>query len=73
MAIQPSNVSNSLPPFAVDVQIRQAILCCWMVLPVEKRTIPLLKTEFQRLVDRALEEIGQDSNAFGLHDSGDIQ
>ncbi|HZZ41895.1 MAG TPA: hypothetical protein VFE58_03090 [Tepidisphaeraceae bacterium] len=53
-------------PGQVDQSIRQAIQMCWMMLPDESRNLPELEKQFRRLVDRALKDLQDDSDAFGL-------
>lgn len=51
-------------PGQVDQAIRQAIQFCWMSLPKERRTTAELEQQIRRLVDRALNDFREDSQAF---------
>ena len=53
-------------PGQADSQIRQAIHMCWMMLPDDKKTVTELEQQFRRLVDRALSDLREDAEAFGL-------
>ena len=52
-------------PGHVDQTIRQAIQVCWMVLPKERRNADEMEKQFRRIVDRALRDFREDSEAFG--------
>lgn len=58
-------------PEQIDQQIRQAIHWCWMVLPDERKTVDEVERQIRRLVDRALKDLHDDFDAFGLGKSGD--
>jgi hypothetical protein len=53
-------------PGQVDHSVRQAIHMCWMMLPDNKKTAAELETQFRRIVDRAIKDLREDSEAFGL-------
>lgn len=53
-------------PNQVDQLIRQAISTCWMGLPDEKRTVDEVERQIRRIVDRALRDLRDDSEAFGI-------
>ena len=55
-------------PQAVDQAVRQAISTCWMVLPDDKKNVTSVEAEIRRIVDRALENLREDSKAFGISD-----
>jgi hypothetical protein len=56
------NPSSSFEnPGRVDVGIRELIQLLWMAMPEGKRTITVVQAEFQRLVDRAFQNIQEDS------------
>jgi len=50
----------------VDAQIRQAIHLCWMMLPDDKKTVDELEKQFRRIVDRAIHDLWDDSDSFGI-------
>jgi hypothetical protein len=53
-------------PGQVDQSVRMAIQMCWMMLPEEGKTIDELEKQFRRIVDRALKDLREDADAFGL-------
>ena len=53
-------------PQQVDSQIRQAIQFCWMLLPADRKNVDGVEKEIRRLVDRALKDLREDSESFGL-------
>jgi hypothetical protein len=53
-------------PQQVDQQIRQAIQFCWMSLPPEKQTVDEVEQQIRRIVDRALRDLREDADSFGL-------
>jgi len=53
-------------PKTVDHMLRQAIMFCWMMLPKDKRTGPNLRWEVRRIVARALKDLREDGEAFGM-------
>jgi hypothetical protein len=50
----------------VDSMVRQALQTCWMALPREKRNVEELKRQMQRLVDRAIDDLEEDRQAFEM-------
>lgn len=52
-------------PAQVDQSVRQALMFCWMMLPDDKRYIDELEQQFRRIVDRALQNLREDGQAFG--------
>jgi hypothetical protein len=53
-------------PQQVDNQIRQAIQTCWMVLPVGRKNVDGVEMEIRRIVDRALRDLREDYQSFGI-------
>jgi hypothetical protein len=53
-------------PGQVDQQIRQAMHCCWMMLPEDRKTVDELEKQMRRIVDRAIKSLREDTDAFGL-------
>jgi hypothetical protein len=53
-------------PGQVDSLIRQAIQMCWMMLPGDKKTVDELEKHARRIFDRAVANLRDDSDAFGL-------
>ncbi len=58
-------MADFLGPGHVDQTIRQAIHFCWMSLPKERKNIDELEKQVRRIVDRALKDFREDSEAFG--------
>jgi hypothetical protein len=52
-------------PAHVDHTIRQALQHCWMALPKNRRTPEELERQVRRIVERALKDFREDSEAFG--------
>jgi hypothetical protein len=53
-------------PQQVDQQIRQAISFCWMALPPDQQNVEEVEKQIRRLVDRALRDLREDAESFGL-------
>ena len=53
-------------PGHVDQMVRHALQGCWMALPSEKRDVAELKRQMSRLIDRAIRDMEEDREAFGL-------
>ena len=62
----PKAMANIMGPGATDAMVRQVIQTCWMSMPEEKRTVDHVETEIRRLVERALKDLREDANAFGV-------
>jgi len=58
-------------PLQVDQGIRQAIAMCWMMMPDEKKNPDAVGTEIRRIVERALANLAEDAEAFGLPPVGE--
>jgi hypothetical protein len=63
---QHKTMRDMFGPQSVDQAIRQAISTCWMVLPDDKKNVACVEAEIRRIVDRALENLREDSKAFGI-------
>jgi len=55
-------------PQQVDQEIRQAISMCWMMMPDEKKNPDAVAAEIRRIVERALANLKEDAQAFGVTD-----
>lgn len=55
-------------PMQVDQEIRQAISFCWMMMPEEKRNPDAVAAEIRRIVERALANLKEDADGFGIGD-----
>ena len=53
-------------PMGADQAIRQAISTCWMMLPQDKKSVETVESEIRRLVDRALNNLREDAQSFGI-------
>ncbi len=53
-------------PGQIDQSVRQAIQMCWMMLPDDGKKVEELEKQFRRIVDRALKDLRDDADAFGL-------
>ena len=58
-------VADFFGPGQIDQSIRQAVPCCWMALPKERRTPEELEKQLRRLLERALKDFREDRAAFG--------
>ena len=59
-------MANPFGPGATDAMVRQAIQTCWMSMSEEKRTVEHVEAEIRRLVERALKDLREDADAFGV-------
>ncbi len=55
-------------PEQIDLQIRQAISMCWMMMPDDRKTPDGVAIEIRRIVERALANLKEDAMAFGISD-----
>ena len=62
----PDKMRSMFGPGQVDQGVRQAIQMCWMMLPEGSKTVDELEKQFRRIVDRAIKDLRDDSDAFGL-------
>ena len=59
-----------LGPGQIDASIRQTLQMLWMAMPADKKNMDAVEHEFRRLVDRALRDLREDSEAFGGEKKG---
>jgi hypothetical protein len=52
-------------PAQIDRFVRQALQFCWMALPKDRKNLKELQRQFRRIVERALKDFREDSEAFG--------
>ena len=62
----PKKMRELFGPGQVDQSVRQAIHFCWMMLPENNKTVDELDKQFRRIVDRAIKDLREDADAFGL-------
>jgi hypothetical protein len=53
-------------PAQIDQSVRQAMQFCWIMLPENAKTVDELEKQFRRIVDRAIKDLREDAEAFGL-------
>jgi hypothetical protein len=53
-------------PGQVDQMVRHALQSCWMALPNDKRNLDEVKRQITRLVDRAIRDMEEDRDVFGM-------
>lgn len=51
-------------PSQVDFTVRQAIHFCWLGLPKDRKNVEGLEQLFRHIVERALKDFREDSEAF---------
>ena len=68
---QAEGMRSFFGPLHVDEMVRQAIQACWMSLPAGRKNIVEVEKEVRRIVDRALHNLREDADAFGLADGDD--
>ena len=62
------NMGDFFGPGQVDQAVRQAIHFCWMTLPKDRRNVDEVERQIRRILDRALRDFREDSEAFGRSD-----
>ncbi len=62
----PKELVDAIGPCSVDSMIREAVKLCWILLPKEARSPEGLRRQILRLVDRALKDMKDDAEAFGI-------
>lgn len=60
-----ARMADFFGPAQVDHTVRQALQFCWMALLKDRKTTHELERQFRRIVDRALKDFREDSEAFG--------
>jgi hypothetical protein len=53
-------------PGAADNALRQALAMCWAILPDNRKTVAEAEAELRRLVERALRDLREDAQSFGM-------
>lgn len=57
-------------PQAVDQSMRHAVSICWMMLPDDKKNVDAVEREIRRLLDRVIDDLREDVEAFGISEMG---
>jgi hypothetical protein len=65
MGAEAEQLAELFGPGQADQMLRQAMQCCLMALPRDRRNADELERQIRRLVDRALKDFREDSEAFG--------
>ena len=60
-----ARMADFFGPAQVDHTVRQALQFCWMAHLKDRKTADELERQFRRIVDRALKDFREDSQAFG--------
>jgi len=55
----------------IDASTRQTLQMLWTIMPQDKKNVDAVENEVRRLVDRALRDLHQDSDAFGAASDDD--
>ncbi len=53
-------------PEQIDQMVRQAIGFCWMTLPDDRKNVDEVEKQMRRILDRALRDLRDDFDSFGL-------
>jgi hypothetical protein len=64
--IAKEHMQSMFGPQVVDQQVRQAISMCWMMLPDDQKSVERVESEIQRIVARALKNLREDCQSFGI-------
>ena len=59
-------MARMMGPGVVDQQIRGTIQTCWMAMPEDKKTVNHVESEIRRLMERALKDLREDSDTYGI-------
>ncbi|MCK4850443.1 MAG: hypothetical protein KAT11_03780 [Phycisphaerae bacterium] len=59
-------MAKAMGPGVADTMIRGGIKMCWVMMPKDKKTVEYVETEARRLVERALRDLREDAQAFGV-------
>lgn len=59
-------MAEAMGPGMADTMIREGIKMCWIMMPKDKKTVEHVETEARRLVERALRDLREDAQAFGV-------
>lgn len=62
----PNAMRTMFGPGHVDQHVRAAIQLGWVMLPEDGKTVDELERQFRRIMDRAIKDLREDAEAFGL-------
>jgi len=65
-AEDPKKLAKFFGPGQVDQYISLAIQGCWMMLPEEKKTVDEVEKQMRRIFERAIKNMLEDGEAFGV-------
>jgi hypothetical protein len=57
-------MADMFGPGHVDQSVRQALQMCWMAQPADRRNADEVEKQIRRIVDRAIQDFREDSEAF---------
>lgn len=60
------SMREMLGPGMVDQQLRGTVSTCWMAMPKERRTVEEVEREMRRLFERAIKDLREDAERFGI-------
>lgn len=66
----PEDTPTVMGPGHIDTNIRQTLQMLWMFMPAGKKNVDAVENEYRRLVDRAIRDLREDAERFGI-ESGD--
>ena len=62
----PDFIRKFYGPGQVDQMLRQAVSICWIMLPLDRRTVANVEVEIRRILDRVLRNLNEDAEGFGI-------
>ena len=57
---------SHMGPGHVDQMVRHLLRTCWLSLPPERRNVDEVERQVRRILDRALRDLREDDQAFGM-------
>ncbi len=60
------DIATLMGPGHVDQEVRSALRNCWLFVDKNERTVDRVVSEFRRIVERAIKDLREDSQAFGV-------
>ena len=62
----PDKFRQMFGPGQVDQHMSQAIQTCWMMMPGDKRNVREVEKQMRRIFERAIKNMLEDGDAFGV-------